>query len=132
MNKNIDIVLSTFEVSIRDQLKPVCMEQFGMVGKFGAYEPGKEERSLDELFEYFPERTCDADVKDFRKDYAFACDPKCADPGDLKRCASELCGDEAYGKMLGSCIISCFFEIFIALLPVKVIHKIFPPVVQAT
>ena len=88
-----------------------------MIGKVGAYVPGKETRSLDELKEYFPERTCDSKAEDFRKDYFFICDPSCADPGDLKRCASELCGDEAYGKMLGSCVLACFFEIFIALLP---------------
>jgi NCS2 family nucleobase:cation symporter-2 len=124
--------LPIFEVAIRDQLKPVCMEQFGMTGNFGAYVPGEETRSLNELKEYFPERTCDATKEDFRKDYFFKCDPSCADAADLKRCASELCGDEAYGKMLGSCVLACFLEVFIALLPAKTIQRIFPPIVQAT
>jgi len=124
--------LPIFEVSIRDQMKPECMKQFGMIGKFGAYVPGEETRDLNELKEYFPERTCDSKKEDFRKDYFFKCDPSCADPADLKRCASELCGDESYGKMLGATAIACCLELFIALLPVKVIQKIFPPVVQAT
>jgi len=124
--------LPIFEVSIRDQLKPECMRQFGMVGKFGAYVKGEEERDIAELFEYFPERSCESKKEDFRRGYHFVCDPSCASDADLKMCASEMCGDEAYGKMLGSCIISCFLEIFIALLPAVMIQRIFPPVVQST
>jgi len=124
--------LPIFEVAIRDQMKPRCMEAFGMVGEFGAYVEGENTRDLSELKEYFPDRSCDAKKEDFRKNYFFRCDPSCADGKELKACASEMCGDEAYGKMLGSCVICCFMEIFIALLPAAMIQRIFPPVVQAT
>merc|ERR1719311_1210577 len=38
--------LPIFEVAIRDQMKPRCMEAFGMVGKFNSYVKGEEERDI--------------------------------------------------------------------------------------
>jgi len=120
--------LPIFEKGIR-AMKPLCMESFG----FGSDDCTEvNTRPFTDLKDYFPDRTCDSKPEDFSKDYWFRCDPSCASNSELKRCASELCGDEAHGRMLGSCVIACFLELFIALMPAYMIQRIFPPVVQAT
>ena len=37
---------------------------------------------------------------------------------------------DAYGKMLGTSMICCLLEVFFSILPVKVIKKVFPPLVS--
>uniref|UniRef100_A0A7S0FP33 Uncharacterized protein n=1 Tax=Pyrodinium bahamense TaxID=73915 RepID=A0A7S0FP33_9DINO len=41
-------------------------------------------------------------------------------------------GLEGYGRFLGTCMVASLFEIFLALLPPRVIKKIFPPVVTGS
>ena len=40
-------------------------------------------------------------------------------------------GEAAFGKMLGTSMVCCLLEVFFSVLPIRVIKKIFPPIVTA-
>ena len=39
-------------------------------------------------------------------------------------------GREAYGKILGTCMVATLLEIFLSFAPAKILKKIFPPIVS--
>ncbi|KAL7537759.1 hypothetical protein ACHAWF_005889 [Thalassiosira exigua] len=45
--------------------------------------------------------------------------------------ADDISGEEAYGKMLGTCMLCALLEVVFSLFPGKLLRKIFPPVVTA-
>ena len=40
-------------------------------------------------------------------------------------------GEVAYGKMIGTSMICCLFEVFLSILPTKALKKLFPPIVSS-
>ncbi|KAF8582152.1 Xanthine/uracil permease [Ramaria rubella] len=43
----------------------------------------------------------------------------------------EACPD-AYGFLLGTSLVCCFLEIFLSFIPVRILHRIFPPMITGT
>lgn len=45
--------------------------------------------------------------------------------------ADGMTGEEAYGAMIGTSMVCCLLELFLSIIPVRIIKKIFPPIVTA-
>lgn len=61
----------------------------------------------------------------------------CTVGGTCGACAGPLTGEcltpeAAYGKVLGTVLVCCFYQIFVSFVPSRVLRRVFPPVVTGT
>lgn len=45
--------------------------------------------------------------------------------------ADGMSGEAAYGAMIGTSMVCCLLELFLSIIPIKIIKKVFPPIVTA-